>query len=138
MTLSYTYIHRSVGSHLGSAIQRTQGTMREFAPLLAADVVEGDNDFHVHVDLPGVAQEDLDINIANGFLHLKAERKQVHEENLWLSHSIERSYGRISRSIQLPARADADNTTASFQNGVLSVVFGKLEGPAKGKKLQIT
>ena len=44
--------------------------------MLAADVVEGDNDFHVHVDLPGVAPEDLDMNVANGFLHIKAERKQ--------------------------------------------------------------
>lgn len=119
------------------AIQRTRTAIREFAPLLAADIVEGDNDFHVHVDLPGVAPEDLDINIANGFVHLKAERKQVHEETLGWTHNIERSYGRISRSIQLPPRADVDNSTASFQNGVLSIVFRKLEGPAIGKKLMI-
>ena len=117
----------------------TRTTMREFAPLLAADVVEGVEDFHVHVDLPGVIPEDLDVNIAGGYLNIKAERRQIHDSTLGLSHNIERSYGRISRSVELPARADPEHAKANFKDGVLSVSFRKLdEVKFSGKKLAIS
>ena len=110
--------------------------MRDLTPILSADIVESPNDFHVHVDLPGVAPEDLDVSISNGYIHLQAERKQVHEDTLGFNHSIERSYGRISRDIQIPTRADMDSAKASFRHGVLSITFRKQEGIVK--KLTIT
>ena len=49
--------------------------MRQFSPLLSADVIEGADSFYVHVDLPGVLPEDLEINVNNGFINLKAQRR---------------------------------------------------------------
>ncbi len=91
------------------------------------------------IDLPGVLPEDLDVTVSNGYVHIKAERRQMHEETLGYTHNIERSFGRVSRSLQLPLRADPDSSQASFKNGVLTVTFKKLEGElGAGKKLQIT
>ena len=112
--------------------------MRQFSPLLSADVIEGADSFYVHVDLPGVLPEDLEINVNNGFINLKAQRRQVHEETLGFQHNIERSFGRVSRSIQLPLRADEDSAKAEFKNGVLTVTFKKKEGlTGGGRKLAI-
>ena len=56
-----------------------------------------------------------------------------------LSDNIERSFGKVQRSVAIPFRAkNVDSANAKFENGVLSVSFGKLAGGAGGRKLQIT
>ncbi len=61
--------------------ERSGGIVAPFTPLLAADLVESENDYHIHVDLPGVSKEDLDISFEDGVMTLKAERKEVFESN---------------------------------------------------------
>ena len=119
------------------ALRHSKEKIREFAPILSTDIVEGTNDFHVHCDLPGVSPSDLDVTIDNGILTIQAERRQVHEEDNAFSHKIERNYGRVRRTLPIPSQADADTATAKFNNGVLSVVFQKLEGARAGRKLMI-
>ena len=63
------------------AMNTTREIVREFAPILSADLIESINDYHVYLDLPGVLASDLDIAVANGFLTIKAERRQVHNED---------------------------------------------------------
>ena len=92
------------------------------------------------MDLPGVAPSDLDVTIANGFLTIKAERRQVpssylrhffhlffgfqiHEEDTVFTHKIERSYGKVQRSVTIPTRANADQGIAKFENGILMVIL---------------
>lgn len=111
--------------------------MRQFAPILKADIVESENDFHVNCDLPGVHKDDLDVSIENGCLSIKAERKATHEEDSAFTHSIERSFGRVSRMLEIPSNADPDSANAKFENGVLCVTFTKRGGEAAGRKLAV-
>ena len=101
------------------------------------DVIERENDYQVHVDLPGVDLKDVELTIANGLLHVAAERKQVHEEKSEFSHSIERSYGRVQRSVPLPVNAQADTGDANLNNGVLTVQFAKRPPAEPSRKLEI-
>ena len=56
-----------------------------------------------------------------------------------LSDNIERSFGKVQRSVAIPFRTkNVDSANAKFENGVLSASFGKLAGGAGGIKLQIT
>jgi HSP20 family protein len=89
------------------------------------DVVERENDFQVHVDLPGVDMKDVDLQVANGQLHLSAKREQVHEEKNEYSHRIERSFGQVKRSVPLPKSAMVETADAKYENGVLTVQFTK-------------
>eukprot|EP01034_Spumella_vulgaris_P027883 gene27883-34666_t len=107
-------------------------------PLMSADLVESDKDFNVHVDLPGVSEQDLDISIQDRTLVIKAERKIVNEEDNDRVHRRERQYGKVQRRIMLPVNADMDKAQVQFTNGVLNVAFPKKEGTESGiKKLQI-
>lgn len=108
---------------------------KPLAPLMSADLIESENDYHVHVDLPGV--EDLDISIKDRVLCMKAERKAAHEVETDVVHSFERSYGKVQRQIHLPANADVDRAQAKFRNGVLTVSFPKLPTSAGAMKLTI-
>jgi HSP20 family molecular chaperone IbpA len=89
------------------------------------DVVERENDFQVQVDLPGVDMKDVDLQVANGQLHLSAKREQVHEEKNEYSHRIERSFGQVKRSVPLPKSAMVETADAKYENGVLTVQFTK-------------
>jgi HSP20 family protein len=92
---------------------------------LKVDVVEREKDFQVHVDLPGVDMKDVDLQVANGQLHLSAKREQVHEEKNEYSHRIERSFGQMKRSVPLPKSAMIETADAKYENGVLTVQFAK-------------
>lgn len=92
---------------------------------MGTDLIESDSDFHIHVDLPGVQPEDLDVSVVDKYLVLKAERKHVHEDKSDKVHSMERSYGTVQRKIRIPQNADVDQASVKLRNGVLSISVPK-------------
>ena len=119
------------------AKQQTQQNQLALPSLGHVDVIERENDFQVHVDLPGVDLKDVELTIANGMLHVSAERKQVHEEKSEYAHTIERSYGRVQRSVPLPGNAATETGDANLNNGVLTVQFAKRPPAEPTRKLEI-
>lgn len=112
---------------------------KDLIPIMSTDLTESDQQYNVHVDLPGVEPSDLDISIADNFLVIKAERKQVHEETTDRFHSRERAYGKVQRRIRLPGNANVDEAQSKFKNGVLYITFPKKAGEEQAvKKLNIS
>ena len=107
----------------GAAREIRRDLIRPYSPILSADLIESDSDYHVHADLPGV--EDLNIEIVGRTLVIKAERKVVHDTDVDMVHAVERSYGKVQRQILLPVNADIDKASSRFVNGVLTVSFPK-------------
>ncbi|CAM9805324.1 unnamed protein product [Discosporangium mesarthrocarpum] len=98
-------------------------------------------DYQLFADLPGVKKEDisLDIDSETHRLNLSAEKKRERteesksEEGGARYHFVERSYGKLSRSIRLPENMDIENADANYSNGVLHLSFPKKEVPAPRK-----
>jgi HSP20 family protein len=92
-----------------------------------ADVAVSEGDLLLTIDLPGLTSDDLDIELVDDYLYLRGERRrpQLSEGTFW-AHT-ERAFGRFERRIQLPKGVDADNITASMDNGVLSLIVPKPE-----------
>ena len=121
-----------------SALPKKMDRNSALAPLLSADLIESPTDFHVHADLPGVDPADLHVTIEENRLKIEAERKLVHESTTDTVHSMERSYGKVQRQFRIPKNVDMEKVTTVFKNGVLSVVFPKVEPPApKSIKLEV-
>ena len=101
----------------------------------AMDLVEAEDHFVLKADLPGLAENDVSIEIADNTLTIKGERKAEHEarERGW--YRVERSFGRFSRSLTLPEGVNADGVTAAFDKGVLEVRIPK---PEERKPRRIT
>jgi HSP20 family protein len=93
----------------------------------AMDLLEADDHFVLKADLPGLAEEDVSIEIQDNTLTISGERKSEHEQRQRGWHRVERSYGRFSRSLSLPQGIDPDAVTAEFDNGVLEVRIPKPE-----------
>ena len=122
---------------LAPAVQRTRCTLRDFSPILAADIIEGIDDFHVYVDLPGVHMDDLDITVKDGRLNICAERRQVHKIDSAFVHKTERSFGKVQRSVVIPMGAVESTADAKFTDGVLNVRFQKRSDYLAGRKLMV-
>jgi HSP20 family protein len=100
------------------------------------DIYEDANRLVLKLEVPGIPQEDLQINLENETLTVKGERKFVKDEKEENFHRIERRYGSFVRSFALPATIETDSAQASYENGVLSIALHKKEA-AKPKQLKI-
>ena len=99
-----------------------------------ASIWEAENVFHIEMDAPGVAKEDVELTFDKGALQITLERKMpVGERTSW--HN-ERGYGKISRSVSLPETVDPNTITAELTNGVLHVTITK-RPEAQPKKIEV-
>ncbi len=102
----------------------------------AVDIYENNDSVVVKAELPGVEKDQISVEVKDGILTMRGERKfekEVKEESY---HRIERSYGSFQRSFSLPVSVNQDKVTARFQDGVLEVKLPKKE-QAKPKQIQV-
>ena len=101
------------------------------------DVTESDNAYKVNAELPGVAKDDIDVQVTGRTVSINAkiERNNEQKEAERVIRR-ERYSGTISRSFSLPGEIDDANATAAYQDGVLSLTLPK-KTPAGQKKLTI-
>jgi HSP20 family protein len=100
--------------------------------LPAVDLYETEGAFVIEADLPGVHQENVDINFDRGTLTITGTRAATlpsRKENGQLRvYSSERLSGGFSRSIRLPEHVDAEHIDAVFAQGVLTLTVPKAKG----------
>jgi HSP20 family protein len=101
------------------------GNVRRWIP--AMDLVEEGDHFVLRADLPGVSEEDVNIELEDNVLTVSGERKSEHGESREGYHRVERVAGRFARSLTLPDGVDPESIQARFENGVLTVRIPKPE-----------
>lgn len=95
------------------------------------EVSDTDKAVMISAELPGMTEKDVQIEIANGILTIRGEKKD--ERNGEGKHFTERTYGAFERQIALEDVED-DKAEASFKNGVLTISLPKSENPRAGVK----
>ena len=105
-----------------------------FAPSL--DLEESKDGFVIHVDVPGVSQNDVKVTLLGDTLSIRGERKQVEVQSDHQVHRSERRYGSFERSFRLGVPVRADGVTATVRDGVLEVRVPKAE-EAKTREITI-
>jgi len=99
------------------------------------DVRQRDGALVIRADLPGVRQEDIQVDVEAGALTIRGERHEEHEEGEGQNRRTEVTYGSFLRTIPLPEAADVDQATAHFSNGVLEVSVPVAE--RRGRRIEI-
>jgi HSP20 family protein len=113
----------------------TQSEARRWVPPM--DLVEAEDHFVLKADLPGLAEEDVTIEVQDGTLVIKGERRSEHEEQERGWYRIERATGSFSRTLTLPDGVEADGISAEFDRGVLTVRIPK-PAERKPRRVEIT
>lgn len=125
---------RNFGLGLTRRSEGESGELSLWAP--AVDIAEDREAVRITAELPGLKQNEVKINVEDGVLTLKGERKFTDETKKENYYRIERSYGAFSRSFSLPPTVDAEKIRATMKDGVLELLIPKKE-EAKLKEIQI-
>ncbi len=118
----------------GNAAEGSTATA-EWAP--AVDIKEEADKFVLHADIPGVKPEELDINMEDGVLTIKGEKKTEAKTDEEGYKRIERTYGSFYRRFSLPDTANSDAISAQSKHGVLEIIIPKREA-IQPKKIPVT
>jgi HSP20 family protein len=109
-------------------------TLRRWMPPM--DLVETEDHFVLRADLPGLAEDDVKIELEDGTLTVSGERKAEHESKSEGYYRVERAFGSFARSLTLPQGIDPEAVTAHFDRGVLEVRIPKPE-ERKPRRIEI-
>ena len=104
---------------------RSNAERGEIAPSL--DLRETDAAFEVEAELPGVDENDIDVEVVDNVLTIRGEKRfeKRDEDKKGGYHYVERAYGSFARSVPLPAEIDPERVEAVFKNGVLKLTLPK-------------
>jgi HSP20 family protein len=111
---------------------------RQAQPLeVRVDVKENANAYTVHAEMPGVAKEDIHVEIDGNRVSISGEvrRENLEKDGERLVHS-ERYFGSVARSFTLANEIDDDKSEAHFENGVLTLTLPK-RAAASSRKLRV-
>src|SRR5947207_15482587 len=102
----------------------------------ALDVWETESEIVYALDLPGVPEEKISVELDAGALTISAERERTQEESEERFYRYERRYGTFSRTVCLPQGVSEDDVRADYKHGVLQVHVRKPQQP-KPKRIQV-
>ena len=102
------------------------------------DLTENESGLQVSVELPGMAEKDVELSLTDRLLTIRGEKKAEKETKEKDVYRRERSYGSFRRTMEIPADIDSSKIDASFKNGVLTIQLPKTkEAQAKVKQIPI-
>ena len=110
-------------------------TAGAWAPAL--DVEETEDGFVLHVELPGVPTDAVEVSLEENVLTIEGERRFYEDREADGFRRVERAFGRFHRAIRLPDRVNGDQVSATHRDGVLTIDVPKAE-EAKPRRITVT
>ena len=102
------------------------------------DIAANDKEYAITVEVPGVDEKDVRLELVGNTLVIKGEKKQESEKKEKDFYRVERSYGSFQRVLSLPEDANQEDIDAQFKNGVLTIIMPrKANSKPKGKVIDI-
>src|SRR5947209_20286198 len=109
-------------------------TTSTFAP--PVDVYEDEHNVTLKIEVPGIDEKDIDVQIENNKLTVHGERKFEKEEKEENFRRVERQYGSFTRLFTLPNTVDPEQVSATYDKGVLKITLAK-KAEAKPKQIKV-
>jgi HSP20 family protein len=100
----------------------------------SVNVMERNNDYKIDLAVPGMEKKDFKIEVDENVLTISGERKEELNEENEKHTRREFHYGSFRRSFTLPESANVENISASYNNGILTILVAKREGAKQVKK----
>ncbi len=104
---------------------------------ISIDVEDADDAYVVTADLPGFERDDIEVQVENNTLTLRATREESTEEEETDYLHRERSTASLSRSVTLPDPVAESDASASYNNGVLTVTLPKRDPETGGTNIPV-
>jgi HSP20 family protein len=116
--------------------RESNGSSQQAAWAPRTDLIEAEDAYRIHLDVPGVSKDDLSINYQDNQLTVSGQRASDHTGEDEEYVRVERSFGHFYRAFTLPRTVNADDISASYENGVLTIRVPKTEA-VKPRQIEI-
>lgn len=118
--------------------QNALGLVAFRTPFIELD--EKDDEYIASVEVPGIDKKDINLEVRNGMLSIKAQRKEeFKDESKKGEYTYRSSYAGFAKSMSIPQDVDENKITAKYDNGVLRVHMPKVEeAKSKGRVIDIS
>ena len=109
-------------------------TTTNYAP--PVDIYEDEHNITLKLEVPGIDEKDIDVQVVSNTLTVHGERKIEKEEKEENFRRVERQYGEFTRSFTLPSSVDPAQVSAHYDKGVLKINLAK-KAEAKPKQIKV-
>lgn len=117
------------------------GSRRDARDLMlkpSVDIAATEKDYTITVEVPGVDEDDIKLELVDNVLTIRGEKRQSSESTDRDYYSVERAYGMFQRVLTLPEDVEIDRIDAQFRNGVLTISMPRRSvSQRKGKLIEI-
>ena len=108
------------------------------SPDFKIDVRDNGKEIEIVADLPGFAEDDVEVTAGPDSITIRAERQERLEERKANAVVLERSVGVLERTVPLPEGSLPDVAAARFKNGALTIVVPKsADSQSHSKKIKV-
>ncbi len=101
------------------------------------DVQETEKELRLTVEVPGLAEDDLRVDVTDDVLTIAGEKKVERDETQGAYRLVERRAGRFERRLALPGDIDAERATAEYEGGVLTVTLPKRADAKQARRVEV-
>ena len=98
------------------------------------DVSEDDDAYKISMELPGMTEKEIEVELSDESLTVKGEKQEEREEKKKNYHVSERSYGSFQRSFRVPSGVEVNKVNAKYSSGVLDITLPKTDKAKKSKR----
>ena len=122
-------LHNEMGRIFGNLFDSYGGgtDTEETAWMPTVDISETENGYEIRAELPGVAEDEVNVSVTDNVLTVKGEKRQEAETEGKNYHRVERRYGSFQRSFTLPRHIETDAIKAESEDGVWTLSIPKPE-----------
>ena len=131
----FAQLHNELSRFMNGLVEGNGRTTQSWVP--TADVWETEHEVVYALDLPGIPEEKISVELHDGSLTISAEREREETVEDGRFYRVERRFGSFTRTIGVPQGVTEADVTASYRNGVLEVHVAKPE-QVKPRKIEIT
>jgi HSP20 family protein len=129
-------IDRMFGRFFPSQSESEDGSSEQAVWAPRTDLIETEDAYRLHLDLPGMSKDDLTINYKDNQLTVSGERASERPGENEEFVRVERSFGHFYRAFTLPRTVNAEDISATYENGVLTIRVPKTEA-VKPRQIEI-
>lgn len=114
---------------------RELGVKVEWKP--TADIIESEKEYLIKAELPEVTKENVKVDVEEGVLTLRGERKYEKKDESEKMQRMERFYGTFERTFALPEDVEIGKIKAEFRDGILTLHLPRIPKVERTPPVQV-
>ncbi len=110
-------------------IKTIEGWLEEdvSTPIIKSDIYEEKNELVIEMDIPSVDADSIECFVQHNTIYVQGVKMETIPDDVIKYNQVERAFGNFTKDIPIPLTCDTKNVRAVLKNGVLKIIFKKIQ-----------